>query len=183
MLVPMPMIQMRIRQLPIRWHNPTVTKYPPLQGIHRCKVPTVARRSLPQSSMARAPATRSASHCRFPHPRSLPDHIRPRGQNSNEAMRLLEKMPPQKNMWVDFLGFIRPFPHRRVVTVPVRVYPRLDIFSGMGSCAQGLFCNDRFQAVYVDGAGRLDESILVEPALQSPLDAGAHASKNPSPIW
>ncbi len=24
----------------------------------------------------------------------------------------------------------------------------------MGSCVQGLFCNDRFQAVYVDGAGK-----------------------------
>ncbi len=38
--------------------------------------------------------------------------------------------PPRKNLWVDFLGFIRPFPHRRGVTVPARVYPRLGIFHG-----------------------------------------------------
>ncbi len=70
------------------------------------------------------------------------------GMRTSYARRKrLLKGAPQKNRWVDFLEFIRPFPHRRVVTFPARVSPRLWIFSGMGSCVQGMFCGDRCQAV------------------------------------
>ncbi len=69
---------------------------------------------------------------------------KPRG-NEPAAFLLLHRwlevsvnLPPQKKLWVEFLRFIRPFPHRRVVTVPATVYPRLGIFSGIGSCDRWL---------------------------------------------
>ncbi len=78
--------------------------------------------------------------CQFNHPGRIanePDLAKPKvGETSRFATEntrdLLElrrrfalfdvdgtpnQQPPQKNLWVDFLWFIRPFPHRRVVTV------------------------------------------------------------------
>ncbi len=84
-----------------------------------------------------------------------------------DSAKMLCKIASSVESVVEFLGFIRPFPHRRVVTVPARVDPRLGIFSGMGSCVQGLFCNDRFQAVLLVLPAGSTSSYLSSPLFKA----------------